>query len=228
MMRKSKRLTGDILWTLVLLLCVAILLVPQSREVFLYATDSHPYLCGFFKFFILATMGDLLGVRILNGQWSFPQGFFLKAGLWGMLGMAITLAMTVYNEGVSGAMEVGRLPFENRSIALAFFSSAVMNLTFGPMLYIYHKFGELLIDAKCEKRGRRVALSAFVEKVDWQTMVCFSWLKTCTLIWIPLHTIVFLLPPQYRVVVSAFLSLLLGILIALSKKNRCAEVRTPA
>lgn len=219
MRQKNKYFTGDLIWVLIFLLCLSIIIFPSSREVFLRVTDNHPYILGFLKFGILATMGDLLGLRITSGRWSFPQGFFFKACLWGMVGMAVTLVMSVYNEGVAGAMALGRLPLEGSTLALAFFSSAVMDLTFGPMLYIYHKFGELYIDARYEERGKRVSLRDLVKKVDWETMVCFSWLKTCVLIWIPLHAIVFLLPSQYRVIVSAMLSVLLGVLIAVSKRR---------
>ena len=225
MQQKNRCFAGNLIWGLIFLLCISIIIFPESREVFLRVTENHPYILGFLKFGILATMGDLLGWRITNGRWRFPQGFFFKACLWGIIGMAITLVMSVYNEGVAGAMALGRLPLKGSSLALAFFSSAVMDLTFGPMLYIYHKFGELYIDSRYEARGRKVALRELVKKVDWETMVCFSWVKTCVFIWIPLHAIVFLLPSQYRVLASALLSVLLGVLIAVSKK--AAFSKTP-
>ena len=72
-----------------------------------------------------------------------------------------------------------------------------------------------------KKRGKlnQITLKGMVERVDWYGMVSFSWLKTCLFIWIPLHTIVFLLPPEYRVLASAFLSILLGIIVANTKKS---------
>ena len=214
---KSKK--GDFLWGAVLLLWILILAIPITRTVFIETTDAHPYMGGFFKFFILATMGDLLGVRILNGYWIIPKGFIFKAIVWGILGMMITLVFTVFTGGTAVAQSTGRLPFADSKLAQAFFGSAIMNLTFGPMMYIYHKFGDLFIDLKYEKKGGRVTVKDLVDRVDWYTMVSFSWLKTCTFIWIPCHTLVFLLPVQYRVLASAFLSILLGILVAMSKKN---------
>lgn len=219
MRRKNKCIIGDIIWIAVFLMCVSIIAVPVSRAIFIEATESHPYVCGFFKFCILATMGDLLGLRITEKNWRLPDGVVLKACLWGIIGMIVTLLMPLYNGGVESVMKTGRLPFEGSGLALAFFSSAIMNLTFGPMLYIYHKFGEILIDARYEETEKKMTLGSIVEKVDWNVMVCFSWAKTCILIWIPLHTMVFLLPGQYRVVVSAFLSVLLGIVIAMSNKK---------
>jgi len=44
-------------------------------------------------------------------------------------------------------------------------------------------------------------------------------LKTCIFVWIQCHTLVFLLPAEYRVLASTFLAILLGILIACTKKT---------
>ena len=67
--------------------------------------------------------------------------------------------------------------------------------------------------------NEKITVKYMVERIDWYTIVSFSWLKTCLLVWVPLHTLVFLMPVQYRVLASAFLSILLGILIAISKKG---------
>lgn len=212
---KNKK--GDFCWAIVLLIWILILVVPSAREVFVKVTDTHPYLGGFVKFAILATMGDWLGVRILKGKWIIPKGFIFKAIVWGIIGMMITLVFAVFAAGTAGAQASGKLPFAGSKFALAFFTSAIMNLTFGPMMYIYHKFADLYIDTKYENKGGKITVKELVDKVDWYTIVSFSWLKTCTLIWIPCHTIVFLLPQVYRVIASAFLSILLGILITLTK-----------
>ncbi|WP_411680386.1 hypothetical protein [Clostridium thailandense] len=214
---KNKK--GDFLWGFALLIWILILVIPHSRVVFIGVTDAHPYMGGFFKFCILATMGDLLGVRILKNEWIIPKGFIFKAIVWGILGMMITLVFTVFAAGTVAAQTSGRLPFVGSKLAQAFFASAIMNLTFGPMMYIYHKFGDLFIDLKYEKKGGELTIKDFVDRVDWYTIVSFSWIKTCTLVWIPCHTLVFLLLPQYRVLASAFLSILLGVLVAISKKS---------
>lgn len=214
---KNKK--GDFLWGFVLFLWILILAIPSSRAAFIGVTDAHPYMGGFFKFCILATMGDLLGVRILKSEWIIPKGVVFKGIVWGILGMMITLVFTVFAGGTVVAQTAGRLPFAGSKLAQAFFGSAIMNLTFGPMMYIYHKFGDLFIDLRYEKKGENITIKDFVDRIDWYTIVSFSWLKTCTLVWIPCHTAVFLLPPQYRVLASAFLSILLGILVAISKKG---------
>lgn len=214
---KNKK--GDFLWGGVLLIWILILVVPTTRTAFIEVTEAHPYIGGFFKFFILASMGDWLGIRILKGEWIIPKGFLLKAVVWGILGMMITLVFTVFTAGAGAAQVAGKLPFAGSKLAQSFFGSTIMNLTFGPMMYIYHKFGDLIIDVSYEKKGSKITLKDLVDRVDWYTIVSFSWLKTCIFVWIPCHTIVFLLPPEYRVLASAFLSILLGIIIAISKKK---------
>lgn len=218
-----KKWVGDLLWVSLLSMWVVMLVIPEARGIYIKLTGAHSYIGGFVKFFILASMGDMLGERILRGRWHIPRTFLLKAILWGMMGMLVNLAFTVFSEGVAAAQSIGKLPLEGSKLAQAFFGSIAMNVTFGPMLYIYHKFGDLFIEAIDEKKNRNanaeITLGAMVESVDWNRMVCFSWVTTCLLIWVPCHTIVFLLPPGYRVLASAFLSVLLGVLIAVSKKK---------
>lgn len=215
-----KQLKGDLLWIALLGLWLIILISPATRQQFIYLTDLHPYMGGFFKFAILATMGDMLGGRIINGYWKKPKGFLWKAVVWGVLGMMITLVFTVFTGGAAAAQASGKLPFEGNRLALAFFGSAIMNLTFGPMMYVYHRFADLYVEHVIDNKSWQVRVRDLVDKIDWHTMVSFSWLTTCIWVWIPCHTAVFLLPVSYRVLASAFLSILLGILIALSKKKQ--------
>jgi len=209
---------GDYLWGLALLLWVVILVVPTSREAFIVFSSSHPYIGGFIKFSILATMGDLLGKRLVKGDYIMPKGLIYRVAVWGVLGTMVSLVFTVFMEGAAAAQRVGLLPFENISFAQAFFGSTIMNLTFGPMMMVFHGFLDLYIDAKYENSDK-ITMSSLVDKIDWHSLVEFSWVKTCILFWIPVHTMVFLLPREYRVLASAFLSIALGLLLAFAKKN---------
>ncbi|MCM8711906.1 hypothetical protein M2651_12950 [Clostridium sp. SYSU_GA19001] len=218
---------GDLYWALALLVWVVILVVPSSRAAFILATETHPYIGGFIKFSILATMGDMLGARVLKGEWKMPTGAIYKAIIWGIIGMMVTLVFTLFMGGAAAAQAAGRLPFKGSVLAQAFFGSAVMNVTFGPMMMAFHRFTDMYIDTKYEKKGEKVTLKELIAKNDWNSLVEFSWLKTCPFFWIPAHTIVFLLPGQYRVLVSAFLSIALGLLLALAKKGK-GEKTQPA
>lgn len=211
---------GDFIWGLILLIWVAILVVPASREIFIVATNAYPYLVGFIKFTILATMGDLLGVRILNGGYIIPKGLIYRATIWGIIGMMITLMFTVYMNGVAFAQTSGRLPFDGITLAQAFFGSTIMNLTFGPMMMVFHKFTDAYIDMRYKNKGGKVTINELVDQMNWHTIVTFSWLKICIFVWIPAHTMVFLLPEVYRVIVSAFLSIILGLILAIEKKGK--------
>lgn len=217
--RRHRLKKGDFIWITALLVWVVVLVTPISREVFLAFTSSHPYLGGFIKFSILATMGDLLGVRLVKGDYIIPKGIIYRIIVWGIIGMMISLVFTIFMGGSLVAQKSGLLPFENVALAQAFFGSTVMNLTFGPMMMVFHRFMDLYIDAKYEKLGK-INLSILVDRVDWHSLVEFSWVKTCTMFWIPVHTVVFLLPSEYRVLASAFLSIALGMLLALAKKGK--------
>jgi hypothetical protein len=215
---------GDLLWAALLLIWVVILVVPETREAFIGATEAHPYIGGFIKFGILATMGDLLGARILKGDWVISKGVMYKVIIWGVIGLMITLVFTVYMGGVAVAQASGKLPFNGSVLAQAFFGSAIMNLTFGPMMMVFHRFTDMYINIKYEKNGGKVTMSELIDKNDWHSLVEFTWIKTCPFFWIPAHTAVFLLPAQYRVIASAFLSIALGILLTIAKKQKSGQV----
>jgi len=55
-----------------------------------------------------------------------------------------------------------------------------------------------------------------VSRIDWKEFVSFIILKTIPFFWIPAHTITFLLPAEYRVLVASLLSVALGVILAFS------------
>lgn len=215
---------GDFLWGAILVLWAAVLIQPTTRTVFLQLTDAHPYIAGFVKFAILATMGDLLGKRVVNKNWVIPKGIVLRAIVWGVIGMMITLVFTIYMGGVAAAQSSARLPWEGSVMAQAFFGSLIMNVTFGPMMMTFHRFTDMFIDMKYQRQGGKVTITELITENDWHSLVEFAWLKTCTFFWIPIHTLVFLLPGQYRVLISAFLSIILGLLLASTKTKKKVEM----
>lgn len=172
---------GDFIWAFILLLWILILAVPASRTVFISVTGAYPYTGGFVKFAILATMGDLLGTRILKGEWIIPDGIIYKVIVWGIIGMMITLLFTLFMGGAAAAQAAGRLPFRGSTFAQAFFGSAVMNLTFGPMMMIFHRFTDVYLETRYEKNSRRISMDELIDRIDWHSMVKFSWIKTCPL-----------------------------------------------
>jgi len=212
---------GDLLWLLALGAVAAFLTLPATHQVFVALTAAHPYLIGFAKFFVLATMGELLALRIVTGGWTVPKGLGQRALVWGFLGMAIVLIFDVFAGGVAGALKKGLLPGGNSKLAFAFFVSTIMNLTFAPAMMLTHRMTDTCLDLKYE--GKTAGIKDIVAKIDWQGFVSFVLLKTIPCFWIPAHTITFLLPPEYRVLAAAVLSIALGAILAFAKKKSPAR-----
>lgn len=190
---------------------------------FVKFTTEHAYLGGFIKFFLLATMGELLAIRIVTGDWNIPKGLLYRAFVWGLLGMAIVLIFSVFAAGIASALANGFLPCGNSQFAFAFFVSFIMNLSFAPTMMAFHRITDTFIDLKYENKKGKVTLSEVIKRIDWDVFVSFVIMKTIPFFWIPAHTITFLLPPEYRVLSAAFLSIALGAILAFAKKNMTSE-----
>ncbi|MGF7060396.1 hypothetical protein [Brassicibacter mesophilus] len=210
---------GDIIWGLVLALFVLIIVMPVTHDIFVKLTTEHPYIGGFIKFFILATMGELLAIRIAKGNWNIPCGVVYRAAIWGFLGMVITLIFSVFANGTMTALENRMLPGKGSKLAFAFFTSAIMNSTFAPTMMAFHRVTDTYIDLKYESKNQKVSISDITSRIDWNGFVSFVVMKTIPFFWIPAHTVTFLLPPEYRVLAAALLSVALGGILAFAKKK---------
>ena len=210
---------GDFFWLFSLTVFVAILITPVTHKMFVKFTTEHAYMGGFIKFFILATMGELLAIRIVTSDWNIPKGLLCRAFVWGLLGMAIVLIFSVFTAGITSALANGFLPGGNSKFAFAFFVSFIMNLSFAPTMMAFHRITDTFIDLKYENKKGKVTLSEVIKRIDWDGFVSFVIMKTIPIFWIPAHTITFLLPPEYRVLSAAFLSIALGAILAFAKKN---------
>ena len=187
-------------------------------------TLAHPYLMGFAKFAVLATIGELIAIRIVGGQWKTPPGLVYRSAVWGVLGMGIVLMFEIFFTGTTSALSKGLLYGGNsalKPIWLAVFTSAIMNLTFAPTFMAFHRFTDTAIDMVCGE-GRKIgdiSLAEVTNRIDWQGFVSFVVLKTIPFFWIPAHAVTFLLPPEYRILVAASLSIALGAILAYAKRK---------
>lgn len=211
---------GDFLWILMIASAVLFIVSPITNPIFVNATTNHPYISAFIKFMILATMGELLAIRIREGKWIKPVGMIYKAILWGSYGVLITLAFQLFAGGVIACQAKGYLPGKDSSIAFAFWTATLMNIFFGTVFMALHRCTDAYVDLRCGKIIKKPKFRDVVAKADWDTFVYFVVLKTIPFFWIPAHTITFLLPGEYRIVVAAFLSVALGIFLAFSKKSK--------
>lgn len=220
---------GDLLWTAVLAAFVSVLLVPVTREAFVAATRAYPYLMGFAKVGILATMGELLAVRIVRGDWARPVGLWLRALVWGLLGMSFVLTFEVFGAGAAVAASKGLLPsfggFGGQLVS-ALLTSTIINLCFAPTMMALHRVTDTYIDLADGRFGALpgVRLADVVGRIDWYTFVSFVVVRTVPIFWIPAHTVTFMLPGEYRVLNSALLSIALGAILSFAKRKAAAPV----
>lgn len=215
---------GDICWALALCAVSIFLIVPALHKVFIQATLDYPYLMGFIKFAVLATMGELLTLRIISGTWRRPSGMYYKAVVWGFLGISIVLMFGLFAKGVQGVVEQGLLPdapgFAGRLLR-AFYIGTLLNLTFGPAFMAVHRITDTWIDRFVE--GQRPTLSGIIEQINWPEFFRFVVGKTIPFFWIPVQTINFMLPAQYRIIVAAYLSIALGLILAYARRRKTKD-----
>lgn len=201
----------DKLISLGVLLLTVIFVYIFTRDFFLTFAGDYKIIGGFVKFFFLASMGDFVGLRLRTGIWKVPNKIVLKAVVWGLIGAVIVLVFTIFNTGVMELQSKGILPFNNISIATAFFTSLFMNTIFAPTMMAFHRVSDQYLDGS-------ESIEAAVKEVNWVQFYKVVLLKTVPFFWIPMHTVTFLLPAEYRVIFAAVLGIALGLLLSLFKK----------
>ena len=235
----------------ILILCVIVVLTPFFIPAtgffawFCAATAAHPYIMAFFKFAILATLGEMLALRIREGVYN-KKGFGVlpRMIVWGFLGMAIAMSMDIFKSGtptflgkVADALTGNKGHIDAYSgwsawdfgwgkLGIAFAVSVLMNSIFAPVMMTFHKCTDIHItDNGGTVRGllRPMKMREIIsKKVNWDVQWNLVIKKTIPLFWFPMHTITFILPQNLQVLFAALLGVALGLILALaggSKKN---------
>ena len=195
---------------------------------------EHAMIMAFLKFGILATLGEMLGCRISTGKYTTPTfGVAPRMVVWGLLGMAISMAMTVFANGIpafiasmGGASLVAEFGAEGISFGkfiVALSISVMMNTFFAPVFMTFHK----ITDAHIAECGG--SLKALITPIPMRRLICnlnwdvqwgFIFKKTIPLFWYPAHTITFMLPGEYRVLFAALLGVALGVILAIGARKK--------
>jgi hypothetical protein len=201
-----------------------------AYEGFLYFNHHYPLLMSFFKFALLATIGEALGLRIKAGVYN-RKGFGLlpRAIVWGVIGLSIKLAFTVFYTGTpvfletslgfQGAQQALMGPLSFSKIAVAFAVSTAMNLIFAPVMMTFHKITDThILNNGGTLRGffSPLPLGNIIKNLNWEVQYHFVFKKTIPLFWIPAHTITFLLPVDFQVLFAALLGIMLGVILAIA------------
>ena len=115
-------------------------------------------------------------------------------------------------------LEGGRFASRILSILVsAFLTSVIMNLTFGIVFMALHRISDTYIEMRFNQA--KPSFKELIESINWAAFITFVVGKTIPLFWIPAHTITFALPPYLRVVVAAYLSIILGVILVYAKQK---------
>jgi hypothetical protein len=194
---------------------------------------EHSLIASFIKFAVLATLGEIIGLRIRTGHY-LQKGFGVlpRAIVWGFLGITIKIAFVIFAIGTPSFLE--SVGFENikqimsESISLektgiTFSISIAMNLVYAPVMMTLHKITDThIINNNGTLKGflTPIKFGDIMANLDWKTQWNFTFKKTIPFFWIPAHTITFLLPTDFQVLFAALLGICLGILLAFANLNK--------
>lgn len=195
---------------------------------------EHAMIMAFLKFGILATLGEMLGCRISTGNYTTPNfGVIPRMVVWGILGVAIAMAMMVFKSGIPAfitAMGGGELvaqfymegiTFGKFVVALAI--SVMMNTFFAPVFMTFHKITDTHI-AECGGKLKAlfipIPMRRLITTLNWDRQWSFIFKKTIPLFWYPAHTITFMLPGEYQVLFAALLGVALGVILAIGARKK--------
>ena len=189
-------------------------------------------LMSFIKFAVLATLGEVIGLRIKTGFYNQPGfGILPRAVVWGFLGMTVKTAFLIFGAGapafleymgLEGASEIIKGGLSPEKILVAFTISASLNLFYAPVLMSFHK----ITDIHIQNTGGRlrglftpIQFAEIFPAINWKVQWDFVFKKTIPLFWIPMQTLNFLCPPEYQILIAALLGIVLGVLMALASQK---------
>ncbi len=190
---------------------------------------AHGMITSFVKFAILATIGEVIGLRLRTGNF-YQKGFGIlpRAIVWGFLGLTIKLAFVIFAKGtpiflaylgVEGAIEAMQGPFTMNKLLVAFSISAAMNLIYAPVMMTLHKITDMhIVNNGGTLAGllKPIQMTNIFVNINWDVQWNFVFKKTIPFFWIPAHTVTFLLPPDFQVLFAALLGIVLGVLLAIA------------
>ena len=218
----------DLYFTLFLLaLFLPFVLSVEAFAAYEQFNSMHGMVMSFIKFALLATLGEMLGLRVKTGMYFFSGfGIMPRALVWGFLGLAIKSAFIIFASGtplfleylgMNGAGAIIKGGFTADKVMVAFCISTAMNLTFAPVMMTFHKITDThILQTGGTLRGffSPLPVRKIITGMNWDVQWNFLFRKTIPFFWIPAHTLTFLLPPDYQILFAAFLGLVLGVILA--------------
>jgi hypothetical protein len=192
---------------------------------------EHGLIMSFLKFAVLATFGEVLGYRIKTGGYKLAEfGILPRALVWGLIGISVKVAFTIFSAGVPAflaycgltdsvaAMAPGSA-ITGLKIFTAFCTSCVLNILFAPLMMTFHKVTDAHIESyhgSIISVIKKIEVKKILFHINWDVHYGFVLMKSIPFFWIPAHTITFLLPPQHQVLFAAFLGIMLGVILSVA------------
>lgn len=206
----------SIIWLSLLAGVAGVLIFPGSREAFVIITKAHPLFMGMLKFALLGTMGELLGTKVMTRRWRL-RGVRLhqRIIIWAFLGLVFAIILPLFSYGVDGLLESGMIPGKNIKWLEAFWKSFFLQLIFAFPFMTFHRFTDALIEKN--QLFAKWPIIDIYRNIDWKNMfTVVGW--SIIWFWLPVQTINYLLPAEFRVVVAALLAVALGFILGLAKR----------
>lgn len=214
-----------------ILVIIPFIVIPPVYEFYTRMNNEHGLIMSFFKFAILATYGEVLGLKIRSGNYNQENfGILPRAIVWGVLGITIKIAFIIFNKGVpqllvyfgmDDAMSAIAAPGITFSKVLVAFSISVfLNTFYAPVMMTMHKITDIHIlrnGGTIKGLFRPIDMGGILKSIDWKTQWSFIFARVIPLFWFPAHTITFLLPEEFQVLFAALLGIMLGLLLAIKK-----------
>jgi len=221
------------------LLIVAIFFTPfficdKVFDAYIQFNAAHGMVMAFVKFAILATLGEVIGLRIKAGTY-YQKGFGVlpRAIVWGFLGLTIKLAFVIFAVGTPaflaylGMSEAPTLMaqkfFSTDKLLVAFSISFAMNVIYAPVMMTLHKITDMhILENGGTIKGffKPINFNKYFVNLNWNVQWNFVFKKTIPFFWIPAHTITFMLPPDFQVLFAALLGIALGVILAIAGNKK--------
>lgn len=195
--------------------------------------SDHGMIMSFIKFAVLATLGEVIGLRIKTGKYNTPGfGILPRAIVWGFLGLTIKLAFVIFSSGtvsflaymgMENAAEVIRGGFSLQKLFVAFCISVFMNSIYAPVMMTLHKITDThILNTGGTVKGlfTPIDFRGIISRLNWDVQWSFVFKKTIPFFWYPAHTITFLLPTDFQVLFAALLGIALGLILALASMKK--------
>jgi hypothetical protein len=224
----------DILFSLaVVLLFLPFFVFPEVLDFYKKFNSEHGMIISFIKFAVLATLGEVIGLRIRSGVYN-KKGFGVlpRAIVWGFLGLTLKTAFVIFGSGapvfleylgLEHAGEILKAGLSPEKVLITFTISTTLNLFYAPVLMTFHKITDIHItNTGGTLRGffTPIKFGEIFPSIDWKLQWDFIFKKTIPLFWIPMQTVNFLCPPQYQILIAALLGIVLGILLAVAGPSK--------